>query len=34
MTASRTLIFPDYESLSQAAALYFAQAAEEAIRLR
>lgn len=34
MTASRTLIFPDHEALSQAAALYFAQAAEEAIRLR
>ena len=34
MTTSRTLIFPDHEALCQAAALYFAQAAEEAISLR
>jgi 6-phosphogluconolactonase len=34
MTTSRTLIFPDHESLSQAAALFFAKAAREAINLR
>lgn len=34
MTISRTLIFPDHEVLSQAAALYFAQAAKEAISAR
>jgi 6-phosphogluconolactonase len=34
MTTSRTLIFPDHEALSRAAALYFAQAAKEAISLR
>ncbi len=34
MTTSRTLIFPDHEALSQAAALYFAQAAKEAISMR
>ena len=33
MTTSRTLIFPDHEALSQAAALYFAQAAKEAINV-
>jgi 6-phosphogluconolactonase len=34
MTTSQTLIFPDHESLSRAAALYFAQAAKEAISAR
>jgi len=34
MTTSRTLIFPDHEALSQAAALYFAQAAKEVISMR
>jgi 6-phosphogluconolactonase len=34
MTTSRTLIFPDNETLSQAAALYFAQAAKESISTR
>jgi 6-phosphogluconolactonase len=34
MTLSRTLIFPDHETLSRAAAIYFAQAAEESITAR
>jgi 6-phosphogluconolactonase len=34
MANSRTLIFPDHESLTRAAALYFAQASREAIHLR
>lgn len=34
MTTSRTLIFPDHETFSQAAALFFAEAAREAINLR
>jgi len=34
MTTSRTLIFPDHEALSKATALYFAQAANEAINTR
>jgi len=34
MTNSRTLIFPDHETLSHAAALFFAEAAREAISSR
>jgi 6-phosphogluconolactonase len=34
MPSSRTLIFPDHESLSKAVALYFAEAAREAITAR
>lgn len=34
MTTSRTLIFPDHDALSQACALYFAEAAKEAISMR
>lgn len=34
MTATRTLIFPDHVTLSQAVALFFAESAKEAIDLR